>query len=305
MLVDKTWRYTMVKKVQEKKLNTVNEIEEDRLEVPTVLSLLDYDENVMSDVQKEILEEEISELEPIKEGQLNVFGIYAYDLGDKFEVKAYVRNGLSSSVTLGYIPFIISNSKNKTLAYQIFNLESLGEIPSHSARPVKLYFQKKNVYVDSIPMDDWNLAFDTKVDVKRRVRVEYENLPKDIEVEEKIVFDNFLKELPELNQGEFTVSTFSIGVQKNGNILVTLVMRNGTSKPINLEKIPMTVKDANGTVVKSNLFELNDFSVSPHRVRICNFAFPTGLTLEQDVALDNWKVEYKLQKVAEDSKNTK
>ena len=27
-------------------------------------------------------------------------------------------------------------------------------------------------------MDDWNLAFDTKVNVKRRIRVEYENLPK-------------------------------------------------------------------------------------------------------------------------------
>jgi len=294
----------MVKNVQNKKLNTVKKIEDDKLEVPTVLSLLDYDENVMSDVQKEILEEEISELEPIKEGQLNVFGIYAYDLGDKFEVKVYIRNGLSSSIKLGYMPFIILNSKNKTLAYQIFNLESLGEIPSHAARPVKLYFQKKNVYVDSIPMDDWYVAFDTRVDVKRRVKVEYENLPKDIGVEEKIVFDNFLKELPELNEGEFTVSTFSIGVQKNGNILVTLVIRNGTNKQISLDKIPMTVKDANGTVVKSNLFKLNDLSIGAHRARVCNFAFPTGLTLEEDVALNNWTVEYKLQKVAEGPGNT-
>jgi hypothetical protein len=294
----------MVKKVQNKESDKIEKIEDDRLEVSTVLSLLDYDENVMSDVQKEILEEEISELEPIKEGQLNVVGIYAYDLGDKFEVKVYIRNGLSSSVNLKYMPFIILNSKNKTLAYQIFNLESLGEIPSHGARPVKLYFQKKNVYVDSIPMDDWSVAFDTRVDIKKRVRVDYENLPKDIEVEEKVVFDNFLKELPELNEGEFSVSTFSIGVQKNGNILVTLVVRNGTNKQIKLDKIPMTVKDANGTVVKSNSFEMNDFSVNSHRARVCNFAFPTGLTLEQDVALENWTVEFKLQEVAKDPRNT-
>ena len=127
---------------------------------------------------------------------------------------------------------------------------------------------------------------------------------KDIEVEEKIVFDNFLKEVPELNEGDFSVSTFSIGVQKNGNILVTLVMRNGTNKPIKLDKIPMTVKDANGTVVKSNLFELNDFVVSPFRARVCNFAFPTGLTLEQDAALENWTVEFKLQEVAKGPENT-
>lgn len=294
----------MVKKVQNKGLDKVEKIEDDRLEVSTVLSLLEHDDNVMSDVQKEILEEEIAELEPIKEDQINVSGVYAYDLGDKLEVKVYIRNGLSKGVRLEYVPFVISNSKGETLAYQIFNLESLGEIPERAARPVKLYFEKKNVYVDNISMDDWNVGFDTRIKVKRRVRVEYENLPKDIEVEEKIIFDNFLKELPELNEGEFTVSTFSIGVQKNGNILITLVMRNGTDKPIKLDKIPMSVKDANGNVVKSNLFELKDFTVNPLRARVCNFAFPTGLTLEQDVALDNWSVEYKLQEVAKGPENT-
>lgn len=294
----------MVKKVQNNESDKVEKIEDDRLEVSTVLSLLEHDDNVMSDVQKEILEEEISELDPIKEDQLNVSGIYAYNSGDKLEVKVYIRNGLSKSVRLEYVPFVISNSKGETLAYQIFNLESLGEIPAHSARPVKLYFEKKNVYVDTISMDDWNVGFDTRINVKRRVRAEYENLPKDINVEEKIIFDNFLKELPELNEGEFTVSTFSIGVQKNGNILITLVMRNGTNKPIKLDKIPMSVKDANGNVVKSNLFELNDFAVSPFRARVCNFAFPTGLALEQDVALENWTVEFKLQEVAKGPENT-
>jgi len=294
----------MVKKVQNNESDKVEKIEDDRLEVSTVLSLLEHDENVMSDVQKEILEEEIAELDPIKEDQINVSGIYAYNSGDKLEVKVYIRNGLSKSVRLEYVPFVISNFKGETLAYQIFNLESLGEIPSHSARPVKLYFEKKNVYVDTISMDDWNVGFDTRINVKRRVRAEYENLPKDINVEEKIIFDNFLKELPELNEGEFTVSTFSIGVQKNGNILITLVMRNGTNKPIKLDKIPMSVKDANGNVVKSNLFELNDFEVSPFRARVCNFAFPTGLSLEQDVALENWTVEFKLQEVAKGPENT-
>lgn len=294
----------MVKKVQNNESDKAEKIEDNRLEVPTVLSLLEYDENVMSDVQKEILEEEIAELEPIKENQINVSGVYAYDLGDKVEVKIYIRNGLSKNVSLEYVPFVITNSKGETLAYQIFNLESLGELPPRSARPVKLYFEKKNVRVENIPMDDWKVGFDTRIDVKRRVRVEYENLPRDIEVEEKIVFDKFLKELPELNEGEFSVSTFSVGVQRNGNILVTLVMRNGTNKPIKLDKIPMTVKDANGTVVKSNLFELSDFEVSPLRARVCNFAFPTGLTLEQDVALENWSVEFKLSEVAAGPQNS-
>jgi len=286
----------MIKKVQN---NELNKVEKDEvLEVPTVLSLLEHDENVMSDVQKEILEEEIAELPSIQEGQLNVAGIYAYDLGEKIEVKAYIRNGLSNKVNFGYIPFFILNSKEETLAYQVFNLESLGDIPPHSARPVKLYFQKKNVNVNEIPIDDWKIAFDTKLQVARRVNTEYENLPRDIELEDKLVFDNFLKELPDLKEGEFSVSTFSVGVQKSGNILVTLVMRNGTNKPIKLDKIPLAVKDANGTVVKSQLFELNSFSVSPFKAKVCNFAFPINLKIEQDMALENWSVSFKLEKEA-------
>ncbi len=62
----------------------------------------------MSKVQKEILEEELDELVPIKEGQVNVAGVYAYDLGDKYEVKAYLRNGMKNEINFEKIPFKIN-----------------------------------------------------------------------------------------------------------------------------------------------------------------------------------------------------
>lgn len=288
----------MVKKI--KKSNAIENVDNESY-VPTVLSLLEHDENVMSDVQKEILEDEIAELQQIKEGQLNVAGIYVYDLGEKLEVKAYIRNGLSEKINLRKVPFYILNSKDEVLAQQMFNLESLGEIPPHSARPVKLYFQKKNVHIDEIPMDDWKLAFDARLKASKTVRTQYENLPEGIEIDDKLVFDRFLNELPELNEGEFSISTFSIGFQKDGNILVTLVMRNGNNKPINISKMPVTVKDASGTVVKSELFNLSDFSVKPLKAKICNLVFPTGVKLEQDVSLKDWSVSFKLEKLGTQS----
>lgn len=281
----------MVKKVKKSETEDINAT----LEVPTVLSLLEHDENVMSDVQKDILEEEIEELPPIKEGQLNISGIYVYDLGDKIEVKAYIRNGFSEKIALEDIPLVLTNSKNEVLAYQIFNLESLGELPTGTARPLKVYFEKKNVYVKEIPMDDWQIGFDTKLRAARKVNVVYEKLPRGIEVNDKLVFDKFLRELPELKEGEFSISTFSVGIQKDGTILVTVVMRNGNSKDITLQQMPVTVKDANGKVVKSNLFKLEKFSVGALKARIFNFAFPTSLKLEQDTALNDWSVSFNLE----------
>ncbi|OBR89872.1 hypothetical protein CLRAG_38490 [Clostridium ragsdalei P11] len=281
----------MVKKAQKNRAQGGEEY------VSTVLSLLDEEENVVSDVQKEIFEDEIKELPPIKEGQLNVSGIYAYDVGDKLEVKIYVRNGLSDKLNLKRIPFVIKNSKGDILAAQQFNLACLGELPPHSARPIKLYFDKKNVKVDKIPQDDWQVALNGEFNVSSTVRPIYEGLPEGISDEDKLVFNKFLAELPEMEEGEFSISTFSIGIQTNGNILVTAVMRNASNQPITISKMPMTVLDAKKRAVKSESFELKDFTVSPYRAKICNFAFPTDVHPEQNQALDGWSVAYKLVKI--------
>lgn len=284
----------MVKKAQRNESDKAKKVKDIREEVPTVLSLLEHEAVVMSDVQKEVLQDEVSELPAIKEGDINVSGVYAYDLEDKIEVKIYIRNGLSQNVNFDYIPFIIVNSKGDVLAYQMFNLKELGDIPPHSARPWKLYFDKVNVY-SKIPMDDWKISFDSGLKVEEFIDVEYENLPEGIGAQEKSVFDKFLMELTKLKTGEFSVSTFSLGIQKDGNMLVTLLMRNGSAKPIKIDKIPVTVKDTKGNVIKSNLFELDEFIVSPFKAKICNFAFPTTLKLEEDVALNEWNVSFKLE----------
>lgn len=290
----------MVKKVQKTKTSSAKR--DAKAEVPTVLSLVEHDQVVMSDVQKEILTDEIEKLPPIKEGELNVSGIYAYDLGDKLEVKAYIRNGYSRSVALKYIPFMLLNSKDEKLAYQMFNLEELGEIPSGAARPVKLYFEKKNVYVDKISLDDWKIAFDARLKVLKKVKVSYQDLPI-IDLNSRMVFESFLDELPDLNEGEFSISKFSIGIEKNGNIIVTVIMRNATAKPIKLEEMPVSVKDQNGNVVKSNLFKLNDFVVNPLKAKVCNFAFPTKIRLQENIALDDWDISFKLEELAKAPEN--
>ncbi|AYD41130.1 SLAP domain-containing protein [Clostridium fermenticellae] len=290
----------MVKKVQKTKTSNVSK--DAKADVPTVLSLVDHDQLIMSDVQKEILKDEIDELPPIKEGELNVSGIYAYDLEDKLEVKAYIRNGYSKSIALKYIPFILLNSKGDKLAYQMFNLEELGEIPSGAARPVKLYFEKKNVYVDKIPLNGWKIAFDARLKALKKVKVSYQDLPV-MDTNNRMVLESFLDELPDLNEGEFSISKFSIGLDTGGHILATIIMRNATSKPIKLEKMPVSIKDQNGNVVKSNIFELNNFVVNPLKAKMCNFVFPTNIRVQENISLDDWEILFKSEPLAKVPKN--
>jgi len=263
--------------------------------VSTKLSLLEKDSVVVSDVQKEIMEDEVKELPPIKEGELNVSGVYLYEYEDKYEMKVYVRNGLSENLNLEDIPFVIKDSEGNIIADQIFDLRKLGQLPPHSVRPIKVYFDKKNVKFDIIP-ENWELALSGTFKISRKVRTRYEGLPEDIEDKDRQVLEQFLEGLPELEEGEFSISTFSIGINTDGSILATCVMRNASLKPISLSKIPVTLLNEDNVVVYSNQFELDNFEVSPYRARLCNFSFQTNIKPEKPQELKGWSIAYKLYK---------
>lgn len=284
-------------------MSTNQEVKENNY-VPTVLSLLEYDENVMSDIQKEMLADEISELPPIEEGDINVSGVYVFDLGDKLEVKIYLRNGFKKKVNFEYIPFAIVNSKDETLAYQVFNLSEIGSIPSMGARPWKLIFDKKNVYSDKISMDDCRVVFDAKVEAVNYANIEYENLPENLEHDHKEVFVKFLKDLPKIKAGNFGISKFNVVLQKDGNLTIVLVIRNGVNRPVQLEELPITVKDGNGKVIASNMFITENLEVGPNKARICYFMFPTGLEVEEETELVDCSVSFTRENVKETVKET-
>lgn len=258
------------------------------------LSLLKKDEEAMSKVQKQILKEELEELVTIKEGQVNVAGIYAYDLGDKYEVKAYFRNGMKNEINFEKIPFKIINSKGELLASQVFDLNCMGNIPSYCARPWILYFHKENVFVDKIPVDDWKLVFDNSLKALRNLTVDIENLPEGIDAKSEKVYTDFLEQLPALKEGEVSFAKFSIGINEEGHLLVTIVIRNGCNKGINIEKLPMTIKDEKGNFVVSEVFDLKDLKVSPLKAKVCNFAFPLQIKEKAVIPLDSWQIEYNI-----------
>nr|WP_242977221.1 SLAP domain-containing protein [Clostridium botulinum] len=71
-------------------------------------------------------------------------------------------------------------------------------------------------------------------------------------------------------------------------------MRNGCNKGINIEKLPMTIKDEKGNFVASEVFNLKDLKVSPMKAKVCNFAFPLQIKEKAVIPLDSWQIEYNI-----------
>lgn len=247
----------------------------------------------ISDVQKEYLEEELREvITSVKEGQINIAGIYAFDQGEEVEVKAYLANGLSKNINFEDVPIYIINSKNEKLAYQIFDLSGEGDIPSGKAIPVKLNFKKENVFVDKIPQDDWKLVFGSN-DVKgvRYVNIELESIPEGIEESEIKVFQEFLESLPKLERGQGSISVFTITQYENGDLLMTLLVRNATDEAVTMTKMPITLKTEEGETILSGVFEIENFTVNPYKARVLSLIFKKEvINIEEDFDLSTCKI---------------
>jgi SLAP domain-containing protein len=270
-----------------------NDIIEDKNIMQTKLSLLEKHENIVSEVQKEIMDEEISELEPIKENDINISTIYVFDDGQELEVKVYFRNGFSRKVNFEYLPLILVNSDGEEIARESFDLREMGDLPPKGARPWKLYFNKKLVDLEKLKKVPCNIVFDSKVMAVNYADIEYEEFEESY-LELKPYFEKFLAELPRIEKEKLSMSTFDISLGLDGKIIITLVMRNSAGTDVEIQEIPITIRqNNNNNVVASGKFSMKNFTIKSMKAKICTLVFETSMETKQVVSFtDKWNIVF-------------
>lgn len=265
-----------------------------RKAINTEISIHPDMEGSISKFQMECLEEELESLPVIKEGELDVNVDFFFDLGDKYEVSIFIRNGLSTAVNLEKIPFIVLDKDEKEVGRKIFNLREVGEIPARSVRPWKIYFEKDELNATGIDLKDLKIVFDSRIKAAGVVNVEYENLPKGLSREKREKYERFLKELPLLREGQVTMTAYDVYTTEDDGIAVELVIRNGRHNGVDIKRIPLSIYDKDNKLVSSGTFYLEDASVDPISAKIYLFRFSKDEILREEYNLKNWTVEFLL-----------
>ncbi|MBU3190638.1 SLAP domain-containing protein [Clostridium bowmanii] len=257
------------------------------------LHLNEYDKGVMSDFQKQFLNEELAQLPPLEEGQVSINGIYTFDMGDKIEVSAYLRNGLSNQINFDKVPLVIVNKNGDILAKQTMHMQEFGILPSYSARAHKFYFDKENVFVDTIPMDDWKIQFENSVSAINTVKIEFEDMPESMDHDLKNNFIKFLDMLPYIKAGDVNVDVFKTEKRMDNSISIVVLIRNGCDKVINLEKLPILIEDLQGEIVAKGIFETQNVNVNPHKAKIYELVITEDYIDNKDYDINSCKVHFK------------
>lgn len=228
----------------------------------------------------------------LKINQISIYGMELFEREGSFVATGLIRNSVPKEVKFGSTPVLLLGPDKQVIAKREFDLSKLGNIPTNSARPWKFVFAGKNILQDvDIPSSDWSLAFEIKK--KHQLDLE-ESWEKSIADEAKANLEKIIANANPLKPGEMNFMGLEVKRNKNSDLVITILIRNGSSKNVTLQQVPLGVKDATGEEFAKGSFQLENFTVKANTSKPWTFIFPASVITKEGIDLTSWKV-YPLQ----------
>jgi accessory Sec system S-layer assembly protein len=226
---------------------------------------------------------------PLKKNQISLSGIDLKQVPRGYVVTAFVRNSLSRPVTFTPTPLLLLGPNNEVLARKVFDLSELGEIPPCCSRPWKFLFEQETLRTSELPLVDWKLAFELPKQKHHSLDLA-ESWEKSLAAEDKQKLQALVQSLQPPKPGEVNFMGLQAQQTEQGDLHVTLLIRNGSDKNIHIEQLALQVHDASGDIVASGAFSLDHFEVKANTSKPWTFIFPKSLVTKENPDLRSWKV---------------
>ncbi|MDQ0218445.1 accessory Sec system S-layer assembly protein [Peribacillus cavernae] len=234
------------------------------------------------------------QLPKLKPNQISISGIKLIDYEEGFVVVAFLRNTLSKPIKFEAVDLFLLDDKGNPFAKRQFELDEIGEIPPFSCRPWRFLFEKEDKLTETIPVNDnWKIAFElqshSSEDTTHNLDLEstWENK---ISPAQRQHLEQTVHNLPKLSHGEINFMGIEATFVQDGAFAVTILIRNGSNKNIQLEQIPLVVEDGDADIICQGGFQLNNFEVKANTSKPWTFIFPAELVQKPEPNMSRWKV---------------
>ena len=240
--------------------------------------------------QKYIFNFLANELEPLKPNQLSLaaIDIEVNPANGAWEVKAFFRNSISKEISLGEMGLLLLDKEDKVLASKTFDFKEIGKVPAESARPWVFTFEKDKLQVDELPEEGWKIAFNL-VPLRGHILDLDDSWKKNLNDEQIEKLKKIVSNLPKLGKTEVNFTGFQIKLLEDKSLAVTILIRNGNEKSINVEQLPLEIIDANQKQVAKGYFQLDPFiKVQPNSTKPWTFVFPNEAVDSDGADFSSW-----------------
>ncbi|QDS37380.1 accessory Sec system S-layer assembly protein [Brevibacillus brevis] len=268
------------------------QVQEESTGVITTLSLHELWEKQLGAQEKYSLSFMAQELEPLQPGNISLAGTSLVPHDDGIEVVAFVRNSTDSPISLNEMTLVVLFGDQELFTRQSFDLSELGEIPPRSARPWAFVFTREHFLQVEVLLANWKIAFEMaqkKMVLPQQLELE-ESWIKALTDEQKTSLIELAKNLPALKEGEVNIQSVQIRRTESGALNAMLLIRNGSTQSLSIEKLPLALYDASGDKVAEGLFELGSLIVNANTSKPWLFIFPPESIQKEELDLSRWKV---------------
>ncbi|WP_245823428.1 accessory Sec system S-layer assembly protein [Metabacillus halosaccharovorans] len=237
----------------------------------------------------------LNQLESLKENQISIAGIKLEEFDELIYVTALIRNTLSKAIKFEMLDLLILDEEKKVIAKETFDMDEFGEMPALSCRPWSFVFQKSAWQNDEIQeptsLKNWQIAFELKKKPSDTHQLQLEpSWEENLSQERKDHLKQLVEKMPPLTQNEVNIMGLEAKMNEENNLVVTLLIRNGSLNNINIEQLPLLVEDASKEVVAKGVFTLNNLEILANTSKPWSFIFPSQLLSTHKPDLSTWKV---------------
>lgn len=232
-----------------------------------------------------------NDLRPLRPNQISLSGIELQKIDNQVAVSAFVRSSLNKKVKFEKTKLLLMMEDGTKLARKEFDLSELGELPENSSRPWGFVFDEKDIIVpvDDIPAEGWTLAFELQDSAQKHSLDLADSWQKSLATEDVDKLKELTDSLNPPKPGEVNFLGLQAQLAEDGNLHVTLLIRNGNTKNITLEKLPLEIIDASGEVVARGGFTLDQFEIKANTSKPWTFIFPKAMVTKENIDLSTWK----------------
>ncbi|PWA05765.1 accessory Sec system S-layer assembly protein [Pueribacillus theae] len=254
-------------------------------EIETALSI--PDEWNMTEEDRYVYAFHNSQSPKLKRNQISIYGMELNrNSGNSVTVTGLIRSTVTQNITFGEATILLLGANDKLLARKEFDLSRLGTIPTNSARPWNFEFSERDFVeeMDELPTE-WKLAFELKTEHRLDLEPSWE---KALDAKAREALEKIVENAPELKENEVNFLGVKADLQENGNLIVTVLIRNGYNRGITLEQVPLGIRDASNEEVARGSFKLNDFTVKANTSKPWTFIFPKEMVKKENLDLSRW-----------------
>ncbi|MFY4775107.1 accessory Sec system S-layer assembly protein [Metabacillus sp. RGM 3146] len=230
------------------------------------------------------------QLPELKENQISITGFKLEEYDDFFTITGFIRSTVPQPIKFEMLQLLLLDEEQQVVARETFDMERFGELPSMSARPWRFIFDHDSL-IDgkTVPSSGWTIAFELKSRNEHKLDLD-ESWKNSISQEQTAKLQQLVQNIEPVKPNEVNIMGLEALLTEQKDLHVTLLIRNGSMKNIQLEQLPLVVEDATGEIIARGAFQTAGLEVNANTSKPWTFIFPKELLNKEEIDLSAWKV---------------